>query len=258
MNPLFFGSADAPLYGVYHAPQATPRDAGVVLCPPFGQEYMRAHRALRQLALQLNRLGYHVLRFDYRGTGDSSGDMIGVEVDDWLADIGFAIDELRDLAGIRQVSLIGLRLGALFAAVACHRRADIQRLVAWDPLASGQAYESELLAELTAISAEGAASGKGYADNAGIHFNGFELPAHFLSGLRDLDLTLMPPRGASRTLLAISHDDVGFAAIDAVWQLLPGYRRELVPAPHDWNFVDNFGSILLPMPVINAIAGWME
>ncbi len=258
MNPLFFGSTDAPLYGVYHAPQGAPRDAGVVLCPPFGQEYMRAHRALRQLAQQLTRIGYHVLRFDYRGTGDSSGDMTGVDVDDWLADIGFAIDELRDLAGIRHVSLIGLRLGALFAAVASHRRSDIQRLAVWDPLPSGAACERELLDELAHVSLSGEPSGKGFVAEGGIHFNGFELPARFLDGLRNLDLTALLPRGAARVLLAISHENAGFAEINDVWQSLPDYRRQVTLAPHDWNFVDNFGSILLPMPVINAIVGWME
>ncbi len=259
MTPLFFGSTEAPLYGVYHAPQGNPRDAGVVLCPPFGQEYMRAHRALRQLALQLNRLGYHVLRFDYRGTGDSSGDMTGVDADDWLADIGFAIDELRDLAGIRHISLIGLRLGALFAAAACHRRSDIQRLVVWDPLQSGAAYERELLDEIAATSVDDAADlGKGRAADGGIYFNGFELPARFLDGLRALDLKAMLPQGAARVLQAISHENSGFARIRDAWQALPDYRCQLTAAPHDWNFVDNFGSILLPQPLINAIVDWME
>jgi alpha/beta superfamily hydrolase len=75
MTPLLFGSADAPLYGVHHAPQAAPQRTGIVLCYPFGQEYMRAHRACRQLAMLLAKKGYHVLRFDYSGTGNSSGDV---------------------------------------------------------------------------------------------------------------------------------------------------------------------------------------
>ena len=74
MNPFFFGSSERPLYGVHHPPRERgPRESGVVLCYPMGQEYMRSHRAFRQLANLLTRKGHHVFRFDYFATGDSSG-----------------------------------------------------------------------------------------------------------------------------------------------------------------------------------------
>src|SRR5215217_413896 len=85
MNPLYFGSSQKPLYGVYHPPKSQPgrpvRTTGVVLCYPLGQEYMRAHRAFRQLATLLTKSGFPVLRFDYYGTGDSGGDGDAGDVD---------------------------------------------------------------------------------------------------------------------------------------------------------------------------------
>ena len=48
MEAMFFGQSTAPLYGVYHpANLSSDRMEGIVICPPFGQEYMRSHRALR-------------------------------------------------------------------------------------------------------------------------------------------------------------------------------------------------------------------
>src|SRR5918992_3821916 len=113
MNPFFFGSSQQPLYGVYHPPKArVPRRIGVVLCYPLWQEYMRAHRAFRQLAILLAKAGFPVLRFDYFGTGDSGGDSESGDVAQWTADVCTAIDELKDTAGVRSVSLVGLRVGA--------------------------------------------------------------------------------------------------------------------------------------------------
>lgn len=259
MNPLFFGSAEAPLYGVYHAPQGRQRHAGVVLCYPFGQEYMRAHRAFRQLALLLSRQGYHVLRFDYRGTGDSSGDLDGVSAGDWLADIDAAITELRDSTGVAGVSVVGLRLGALVAAAACRRRDDIDRLVVWDPILSGADYEAELLAEIAAEQAgEHPHSGNAEAADGTLHFNGFALPPRFRDTLRELVMTAAVPSGVARVLQAVSHETEAFAGLRAAWSGHAGYDYRFAEAPHDWNYVDNFGSIMLPQPVIQSIVAWME
>ena len=71
MIPCQFGPDGQQRLGIYHAPRASVAgEGGVVLCAPIGQEYMRTHRPLRQLALALADAGLHVLRFDYHGTGD--------------------------------------------------------------------------------------------------------------------------------------------------------------------------------------------
>lgn len=120
MKPFYFGPPSSQLFGAYHAPFPTrERYQGIVLCFPFGQEYMRAHRAFRQLAGSLSQEGFHVLRFDYRGTGDSAGDLTEVNAANWLDDIDYAIRELRDMMGVHKIDLMGLRMGALLAGVTC-------------------------------------------------------------------------------------------------------------------------------------------
>jgi pimeloyl-ACP methyl ester carboxylesterase len=253
---FFFGSSKAQLLGVYHPalPHAD-RLEGVVLCYPFGQEYMRAHRAFRQLAAALSRQGYHVLRFDYRGTGDSAGDLEQVVPAQWLEDIDHAIQELRDMAGISRVGLIGLRLGGLLAGhVACQRQ-DVSSLVLWDPLVSGNAYLQEL-SEYIASSPQGNSSSNFVNAQGGLHFNGFSMTQEFQAGLAALDLLQQECTGVSRILQVNSHETPDFDALKAAWQR-DGYDYRLAPAPHDWNYVDNLGGILLPLPVLNAIGEWM-
>ena len=62
MNPFYFGTSQRPLFGIHHPPKSSDvRASGVVLCPAIGQDYMRTHRGLKQLALQLSKAGFHVL-----------------------------------------------------------------------------------------------------------------------------------------------------------------------------------------------------
>jgi len=147
MNPFYFGSSQKPLFGIHHPPDpGLYRDCGVVLCHPMGDEYVQAHRAFRQLAIHLARAGFHVLRFDYYGSGDSWGDGDDGCIKQWRNDIVTAIDELKDISGIPRVSLVGARLGATLAALVGFVRNDVKSMVLWEPIVNGKDYVKELIA----------------------------------------------------------------------------------------------------------------
>jgi pimeloyl-ACP methyl ester carboxylesterase len=148
MNPHFFGTSQRRLFGIYSAARsagALQGGRGVVICNPWGPEYLYAHRSLRYLANALCANGIHALRFDYFGTGDSAGDATEVTLSGGRADIGAAVQELRDTTSLARVSLIGLRLGATLAAqVARSCPEQLDRLVLWEPIVSGSDYVREL------------------------------------------------------------------------------------------------------------------
>jgi len=158
-DPIVFGPARARLFGLHHAPDPRmARSTGVILCNPLGHEAMCAHRTYRHLAERLATAGFHALRFDYHGTGDSSGDDDEPDrVRAWLESIDAAASELRAAAGVDAVALVGLRFGATLAAVAAARRRDVESLVLWAPSPTGRAY----LRELRAFRMLEAHSGKG-------------------------------------------------------------------------------------------------
>jgi alpha/beta superfamily hydrolase len=86
--PIRFGAAPRELSGVYHpARSEIERPGCVVLCNPFGQEAVRCHRMFRILAERLSTDGLSVLRFDYFGTGDSSGADDEGDIACWIDDI---------------------------------------------------------------------------------------------------------------------------------------------------------------------------
>ncbi len=111
MIPFFFGTGGKRLFGVFHPPVGTSKKLGVVLCQPLHREYLLAHRAMRVLASSLAKSGHPVLRFDYYGCGDSAGDGGETRLDRCCEDIKAAVSELQDMGGVRNVGLVGLRLG---------------------------------------------------------------------------------------------------------------------------------------------------
>jgi alpha/beta superfamily hydrolase len=143
VNPFFFGTKARRLFGAYDPPRGAGR-RGAVICYPWSREYLLAHATIRQLARALSAAGFHALRFDYYGTGDSGGDETEAGQEQWLADVATAVDELKEVSQLAHVGLIGLRYGATLAAGAAAHRGDIDRLVLWEPVVDGRAYLNEL------------------------------------------------------------------------------------------------------------------
>jgi alpha-beta hydrolase superfamily lysophospholipase len=105
---------------------------------------MRTQAALRKLAISLAESGQHVLRLDYRGTGDSIGDLAEVAVSDWVEDIALAVREGRELSGSNVVRVLGVRAGALLACRSVGAANEVERLVLWDPILEGTGYLESL------------------------------------------------------------------------------------------------------------------
>lgn len=140
MTPFHFGDEQRRLFGVFEpALCRSGKERAVLLCHPMGNEQVFAYRTTRQLAARLAGAGFHVLRFDYFGTGDSYGDAGEGDIGGWCDDIETAIEELKDMTGVATVSLVGLRLGANLAAeVAARRREQIGKVVLWQPLTADE------------------------------------------------------------------------------------------------------------------------
>lgn len=145
MIPKFFGERHRQLFGLYQAPApADARDVGVVLCHAGPHEYRHTYFSFRRLAGLLVKAGLHVFRFDYGGTGDSAGDAADETVDAWADDVRQAARELKELSGVRRVSLVGLRLGGAVAARAVADGLRVDDLVLWEPVVDGRTYLAQL------------------------------------------------------------------------------------------------------------------
>jgi len=144
MPPVFFGPSARPLYGVFESPGTRASKTGVLLLYPGVHEYVRAHWAFRSLASELAARGFPVLRFDYHGVGDSAGEPEATTFEACVDDACIAAGELREVAAVGDVVLIGMRLGAAVALRAGEKLPFVRRVLLWNPIVDGRAYIDEL------------------------------------------------------------------------------------------------------------------
>ncbi len=135
---VWFGPEDAPIFGLVDAWAEKVR-GGVVLCYPLGREHTSSYTTFARLARRLAENGLLTLRFDYRSTGDSfDRPAVDEPSPGLLEDVHHAIDYVRRL-GVGHVSLVGMRMGGLLAALAAAAE-PVGNVVMWDPCPTGRAF----------------------------------------------------------------------------------------------------------------------
>jgi pimeloyl-ACP methyl ester carboxylesterase len=230
---------------------------GVVLCNPFGFGALSMNRAYRHFAQSFARAGFPALRFDYDGAGDSSGTERDPDrLRAWLDSIHAAAAELRARAGVTDVVLFGVRLGATLAATAAAERGDYAGLIGVVPALQPEA----LLRELAAFQEWGnlkkspdGISGIGEGDQEAA---GFVFTAPLIAALSAIDLAKQSKAPAPKVMLIDRQDRPGaepWAArlrelgANVTVQRLPGFR-EMNVDPH---------KSVLPEAMIAAATEWL-
>ncbi len=163
-QPFFFLLEETRLFGMWHLPRNSVSSTAFLMSHPFGEEKLWSHRVYVSMARALANRGHRVLRFDYRGAGDSSGSSADTSLATHLDDMSMAFEMLvANQPSIERVGLLGLRLGGAIAAVFAERMTGDSRLangplILWDPVMNGASYFHEQLRSnlTTQIAAYGA------------------------------------------------------------------------------------------------------
>jgi exosortase A-associated hydrolase 2 len=208
-KPFFFANGDQDLFGVLHEPESEPRDCGFVFCSAFAEEKLWTHRVFVSFARRLAETGFPVLRFDFRGHGDSEGEFSDSTVETRLADISRAVQVLAERSPrISRVGLLGMRFGATLAALA----ADRERcgcLILWEPIIDGSAYMREMLRSNLAtqmavykeIRCDRAALVQQLEAGASVNIDGYEMRGEFFEQASSIDLLVTENRHTGPTLI---------------------------------------------------------
>jgi pimeloyl-ACP methyl ester carboxylesterase len=192
---------------------------------------------LRQLAELLARAGFHTLRFDFSGCGDSNGDFEENSVPQWLGDISLAVEELKRRTNLEKVSLMGCRLGATLALMAAAAREDIEALMLWNPIWNGGEYCKELRVwHRNLLRRSHVIAGNNGTPEIGAELLGFAFPFTTIADLERLDVSDLPLKYASRVLVMENKED------REAWNQEKGLRsggtvvdRRLAPTAMNWN-----------------------
>jgi exosortase A-associated hydrolase 1 len=129
---VLFPCGDEELVGVLALPAIPKGDVGVIVVVGGPQYRAGSHRQFTLLARDLAAQGVPVLRFDYRGMGDSEGEVRSFEAVD--EDICAAIDTfVQDVPRLRRVVLWGLCDGASAAVLYAGTDRRVAGLVLLNP-----------------------------------------------------------------------------------------------------------------------------
>lgn len=262
-RPVYFASGADTLFGWLHRPQIDmSADIGVVICNPFGYESICAHRSIRAFAETLAATGMPTLRFDYFGTGDSAGIITDEDLTSrWCSDIENAVHFLRRTTGVRHIGLIGVRLGALLAALVASRN-EVDYLIAVAPVVSGRRYLRELRAFQAATESHDAdtTAVAGQTPPAGdrrLDVTGFQITAAAVETLERIDLSKLRGEQARAVLILDRNDlptakswadSLQTAGVQTQYEALPGFN-EMVSTPH---------AALIPMAMLEAMRSWLK
>ena len=145
LNPAYIAGTKGKLFALHCEPEARNNRAEcVIVVPSFAEEMNRCRYMQTMLAQQLVGHGIALLSVDPFGTGDSQGEFVDADWQQWIQDIITAADYAEQL-GYRSITLLGIRLGALLAVAAAPEVKNLQRLVFWQPVSNGKVALNQFL-----------------------------------------------------------------------------------------------------------------
>jgi exosortase A-associated hydrolase 2 len=242
---LLIPSGAGTLSGVLYVPQGVPSGA-VLFCNPLFEERKSSQRVMVECARALCRDGLMVLRFDYRGCGDSSGNFKEFVPSDWMDDISNASKLLSERAGKGECGVLGLRLGANLAVRSTIDGLSPGFLILWEPVVEGNSYiEHELrrkgLREMV-TSGKGRASRQASSDmlasGESVDLDGYELTPALFKSIKELSLGDDLPSISKPLFIAnITHSDEPSAGMAPIRDLLqtPDQVFEVTKEQPFWN-----------------------
>ena len=129
----YFTVPGAHLYTVLH--QTKDPVARVLLVGPFASERHNAYLPWVRWARYLAERNIEVLRYDYRGIGESTGAFEHMTIENWNEDVQFLADWLKSRSPSVPLILHGLDFGALLAGRTFHAGTG-DALLLWAPPAN--------------------------------------------------------------------------------------------------------------------------
>lgn len=132
-HPIFFENLGQRMYGMLHRPDGAQSAPAVVMFHGFTGHRTEVHCLFVRAARSLMARGIGVLRFDFRGSGESEGEFSQMTVDGEVGDGLRAVEFLASRPGVdpARIGVIGMSLGGCVAACVAARSSRVKAAVLW-------------------------------------------------------------------------------------------------------------------------------
>ena len=204
LSPFFLHGSAGNLFTLFFSSgeKAAPAEHFILFFPPFTEELNKSRRMISQQSRKFAEMGYGVLVVDYYGTGDSEGDFGDATWDIWQRDLTL-IAAWLDEQGAKQVTLWGLRFGALLAMHSIPLfQEKLSRILLWQPVIRGDLMMTQFLRLRLAADMIGAGNKVTVRDlrdqlneGSNVEVAGYELSPNLVAGIDGLGLLNLEARG---------------------------------------------------------------
>jgi uncharacterized protein len=133
-KPVILKSSGQQMVGMLHLPdRRRGRVPAVVFFHGFTGTKIEPHRIFVKMARALCEAGFAVLRFDFRGSGDSAGDFSMMTISGELTDARAALRFLRTRPAVdpARVGVLGLSMGGMVAALVLGEDPRLRAAALW-------------------------------------------------------------------------------------------------------------------------------
>lgn len=141
-EPVILTNANQKIFGVIHRPLDTAFSPAILMCHGLAGNKIGRYRSYVTAASELVKKGFTVLRFDYRGSGDSEGETQDMTVTSAVSDTLEALNFLKEdpFVDTDRIGLFGRSFGGAIALQAASKF-PVKSVALWAPIFHAKEWE---------------------------------------------------------------------------------------------------------------------
>lgn len=144
-EPIILSNDNQKIFGVIHRPINSELSPAIVMCHGLAGNKIGRYRSYVTAATELAKKGFTVLRFDFRGSGDSEGELHEMTVTGAVNDTLVALNYLKEdpFVDSDRIGLFGRSFGGAVALLAAGKFHQIRSIALWAPIFHAKEWEEK-------------------------------------------------------------------------------------------------------------------